>query len=312
MNTASTSLLVALLTSSSSLAASPFVQVDGGYLHTCARRADGTVLCWGQDDQEAVSGAPKGTFVEVSAGLYRSCARPSSGPLVCWGKPVWPTIDPALMLDIDEDEGEQTLPSDLASLTVGDAVDCGLDTKGRARCWGPTGPLTRGVPEGELDLTAIALGYNHACVRREDGSLFCWGAGSKEDGGAPFQAVPPRWPVREVAVGLGYHTCGLRNDGSVSCWGSDGSGDGGTVYAGTTRAPPGTFVAISAGHDHSCALRADGTVTCWGEVEDPPAEWTFTQISSGAFHACGVTTDGGVRCWGGDQFGQVKGTPTKD
>lgn len=302
-----TALLLSLLPAA--LAASPFVQVDGGYQHTCGLRADGTVECWGKDDHEVVSGAPSGSFVEVSAGLYRSCARPASGPLLCWGKPVWPIIDPSLMLDIEEDEGDQTLPTGLVGMQVGGDADCGIGADGAVRCWGPTGPLLRGQPTGEEDFAALSVGFRHACARREDGRLVCWGDGSVEDGGAPFQSIPPPWPVSAVAVGLGTHTCALRADGSVSCWGGDGSGDGGKVFAGHLRAPPGSFVAITSGHNHSCALRVDGTVACWGQVQDPPQEWRFSQISSGAFHACGVTLEGTVNCWGEDQFGQVKDTP---
>ena len=193
---------------------------------------------------------------------------------------------------------------------VGDAVDCGLDRQGQLQCWGRPDPLLRGLPTGEAGFVELSLGFHHACLRRADGTLQCWGEGSKEDGGAPFQAVPPPWPVKQVAVGLGFHTCGLRQDGSISCWGGDGSGDRGTVYAGHLRAPPGSFQAVTAGHNHSCALRADGSATCWGQVGDPPeASWRFTQLSSGAFHACGITVEGGVRCWGDDQYSQVSATP---
>jgi len=213
------------------------------------------------------------------------------------------------MLDIEEEEGDQSVPAGLVALQVGGEADCGLGPAGTVLCWGPSGPLLRGLPAGEQDIAALSVGFRHACALRKDGGLSCWGDGSAPDGGAPFQAVPPPWPVSAVAVGMGTHSCALRLDGSVSCWGGDGSGDGGKVFAGQLRAPPGTFVALSAGHDHTCALRADGSVACWGQVQDPPQEWRFSQISSGAFHACGVTIEGGLRCWGGDQFGQVKETP---
>lgn len=289
--------------------AAPFVQVDAGYLHTCARDGDGAITCWGQDEHKEASGAPSGSFVEVNAGLYRSCARDAAGAVTCWGQALWAAADPDLLLDID-DEPEQSVPTGLASVQVGDAVDCGLDRQGQLQCWGRPDPLLRGLPTGEAGFVELSLGFHHACLRRADGTLQCWGEGSKEDGGAPFQAVPPPWPVKQVAVGLGFHTCGLRQDGSISCWGGDGSGDRGTVYAGHLRAPPGSFQAVTAGHNHSCALRADGSATCWGQVGDPPeASWRFTQLSSGAFHACGITVEGGVRCWGDDQYSQVSATP---
>lgn len=298
---------------STALAASPadpYVQVDGGYLHTCARAASGAVKCWGGDDHGEVGGAPQGVFTQVSAGQHRSCALPADGPPLCWGQKLDVELDPDLLLDID-DEGIE-MPDALSVIAVGGGADCGLDPAGQVQCWGRPDPLLRGVPT-ETELVALSVGFNHGCAQRKDGSLVCWGSGSGKDHDPPFQAVPPPWPVTQVAVGLGYHTCGLRSDGSVGCWGGDGSGDGGNVYAGHLRAPPGSFVAITAGHDHSCGLTAEGKVTCWGALGDPPEEdWTFSQISSGAFHVCGVTTDGRLRCWGNNQFSQVSATPGAD
>ena len=63
------------------------------------------------------------------------------------------------------------------------------------------------------------------------------------------------------------HACALHSDGTIVCWGSYGPG-------GRTKAPMGTFTAISAGGD-TCALRTDGTIACWGDnswgVIDGPA-----------------------------------------
>lgn len=272
------------------------VQVDGGYMHTCGRTTDGRVVCWGKDEHGAVSGAPRGRgHLWVSAGTYRSCAVDGEGAVHCWGR----TVD-APQVPRPDDLGPQR------QVHTDDEATCVLDAAGRTRCWG-SGPVVVGVPE-EPDLTALSVGGRHACALRDDGTLVCWGQGSGTDHDPPFQAVPPPWPVVQVAVGGGYHTCGLRRDGSVGCWGGDGSGDGGNVYAGHLRAPPGTFVEVSAGHDHSCGRHLDGTVTCWGELGAPDDNRGFHAISSGSFHACGLR-DRTVTCWGHDQWSQVSSTP---
>jgi len=287
-----------LFTLATAVAAPPrLVQVDGGYMHTCGIDDDGRIHCWGQDDHRAVSGAPRGKgFVEVRAGLYRSCALDSKRMVVCWGR------EP----DGDEVTHMPDNPGPQQHVDTVDDATCAIDAKGRVRCWG-TGPVAQGAPE-EPDLVAMSIGGNHACVLREDGTLYCWGHGSGTDHDPPFQAVPPPWPVVQVAVGGGYHTCGLRRDGSVGCWGGDGSGDGGNVYAGHIRAPPGTFVQVTTGHDHSCGRRLDGTVTCWGELGDPEDNGGFIDLTSGFFHACGLRRNT-VVCWGNDQWGQVSTTP---
>ncbi len=276
------------------------MQIDGGYMHTCGVDDTGHIHCWGSERRGEISMAPKdGRYVGVWAGLYRSCAVDKAGKATCWGA----------ALDGSDNNAVTELPGNVVKVDPGDEATCAIDTKGQVQCVG-TGPVMDGLPT-ESDLVELSVGYNHACVRRPEGSLYCWGKGSNADFDPPFQAVPPAWPVVDVAVGDGYHTCGLRRDGSVGCWGGDGSGDGGNVLAGHLRAPPGTFVEVTAGHNHSCARRLDGTVTCWGEVSDPPDDGGFLAITSGAFHACGLRKNS-VVCWGHDQWKQVSATPGLD
>jgi len=67
-------------------------------LHSCARRAGGSVVCWGYNysgelgdgtttsrlTPVAVSGLSDA--VELSAGGLHSCARRAGGSVVCWGR----------------------------------------------------------------------------------------------------------------------------------------------------------------------------------------------------------------------------------
>ncbi|NOY28568.1 MAG: hypothetical protein GXP62_22160, partial [Oligoflexia bacterium] len=247
--------------------ADPFVEVSCGAQHSCARTAAGLIHCWGSDRSGEVSNVPAGTFSQVSAGASRSCAINSEGAPQCWGRPLGGGGDD-LELDLDIDDDIVQMPTTLASVVVGTNADCGLDPVGRVHCWGVVGELVSQVPP-EGGFVSVSVGQWHACAQRKDGSLSCWGRGARRDGGGPFQAVPPAWPVTQVAVGRGEFTCGLRTDGSVACWGSDAAGDGSGRLTGQLRAPPGVFTAISAGLDHACGLREDGSVTCWGSLADP-------------------------------------------
>lgn len=287
-------LLLVLLTAHAAPPAR-MAQIDGGYMHSCGLDPAGRVHCWGTDEHGSVSKTPTGKgFSWVSAGTYRSCAIDRDGAVACWGR----TIE-------DPDVPRPEVLGPQQQVFTEDESTCVLDAKGRVRCWG-SGPVATGAPE-EPDLAALSIGGNHACAQRDDGTLLCWGHGSTTDHDPPFQAVPPPWPVVQVAVGGGYHTCGLRRDGSVGCWGGDGSGDGGNVYAGHLRAPPGTFVQITAGHNHSCGRRLDGTVTCWGELGEPENNHGFVNLTSGSFHACGIRART-IECWGDDQWKQVSST----
>ena len=73
-------------------------EVAAGRSHTCARKTDGTLWCWGENDNGQLGdGTSKsksspvqvgalGTLVaEVAAGGNHTCARKTDGTLWCWG-----------------------------------------------------------------------------------------------------------------------------------------------------------------------------------------------------------------------------------
>ncbi len=68
-----------------------FVSVSAGGVHTCGMRTDGSVVCWGgNDDGEGgdfigQATPPEGSFASVSAGGVHTCGVKADGVAVGWG-----------------------------------------------------------------------------------------------------------------------------------------------------------------------------------------------------------------------------------
>jgi alpha-tubulin suppressor-like RCC1 family protein len=198
-----------------------------------------------------------------------------------------------------------------------------------------TGPIDSGPNPGP-NILEVALGLQHTCAKKPDGTVKCWGdtshsqngSGTAGDGGLLVspQAVDVT-DALHIAAGQ-YHTCVVRTSGKVACWGENTDGQVGTGTANGPPVPTPTDVAgisdavgIACGASFSCALRSGGSVACWGnglggqlgtggkQIQPSPAAVTMltnaVSISAGESHACAVKADGKVACWGDNVNGQL-------
>ena len=135
---------------------------------------------------------------------------------------------------------------------------------------------------------AASTNASFFCARLADGTVWCWGDGTKgvlgidvEDaGGVPWRAQPVRvgavGGVAEIAVGA-RTVCARQDDGGVLCWGSNNFGELGQTPAAADELshPAPSAVAVGTTLEHLqvgegavCGLAAAGTMRCWGDNTD--------------------------------------------
>ena len=70
-----------------------FISVSAGKWYTCGVKTDGSVACWGSND-EGQAEPPSGSFVSVSSGSYHTCGVKPDGSVECWGYDAYSDIAP--------------------------------------------------------------------------------------------------------------------------------------------------------------------------------------------------------------------------
>jgi hypothetical protein len=115
-------------------------------------------------------------------------------------------------------------------------------------------------------IVELSTGESIACVRYDDGAVYCWGDASYGAGASVI--VPPTRiagvDAVHIAAGSQY-ACAITRAGSVVCWGRISSGSAfttPTVITGGHTALEG-LSEIAAGQNHAC-VRGSGRVFCWG------------------------------------------------
>jgi alpha-tubulin suppressor-like RCC1 family protein len=236
--------------------ASDWTAVTAGNGHTCGRRANGRLYCWGADgagqlgngglsaDRPTPALVAGGTadWTAVSAGGNHPCGRRANGRLYCWGS------------DDDGQLGDGNPAADRATPTL---------VAGGATTW-----------------VQVSAGAAHTCGRQRSGQLLCWGEGtlgalgqgtSLPDQLAPVPVVGgPVWTTVDAG---GDNTCARRRTGRLFCWGPGFSGqigNGGSGAESQVNAPAEVmggatdWTAVSVGSGHSCARITTGRLFCWG------------------------------------------------
>ncbi len=273
--------------------------VSVGQYHSCAIRADGTVLCWGWNSAGQLGlgttseGVTKPTLVPgvanakaLATGANHTCALLANGTVSCWG-------DNSSAQAGQAGAGVRTSPTPFPGVTNAVAIGagknhtCAVLASGRVSCWGANGNCQAGPTKssaqpalaeisGISDAVAVDGGVAHSCALRANGRVSCWGSNSNKQlsrtaAGDACSAADSAYSYAAVGISVGGNQgCLVMPTGSVRCWGANGNGQlGNNSTARTDSAEPvDTTVAnglvVAVGDASACALAVDGTAKCWG------------------------------------------------
>ncbi|MEI8258216.1 MAG: hypothetical protein WCJ30_21265 [Deltaproteobacteria bacterium] len=330
---------------------------------SCILRQNGTIGCWGFDfynpgDISRIVEMPVTTpAISLAMGTHHLCWLTARGDVSCSGDNSNGQLGRG---DTDPASGVvHASVADIRSITAGYASTCGVDGEDRAICWGSNQggavlpnalsanfnmpPSIEPVP----DVRGVATLFDHSCAVRLDGSVWCWGDGTRGQMGDGHRTPSaPAHPVLGVhdAVGVTVaetHSCAWRSDGTVTCWGSNlagqlGNGEraGSLVPVEVTGFDRGRTVASGAGFGYTCSiveLARATSVRCAGSnghgqlgdgsfrdrpeaqpVVGLPDADTAQQITVGVDHTCVLYRGRSLYCWGRNDHGQLGAAPGVD
>ncbi|CAN5823774.1 hypothetical protein BH11MYX4_BH11MYX4_39780 [soil metagenome] len=276
------------------------LEVALGLAHTCARKPNLSVKCWGDDlgGQLGTGGKSDGgsatpqvvaipDAIRIAAGANHTCVVRTGGKVSCWGN------NQDGQIGNGKTNARSLVPEDVTGITdaimvaCGASFSCAVRASGTVSCWGSglAGQLGNGMRQvqptpvavSNLDrVVALSAGQSHACAAREDGTLLCWGDGfdGQLGNGDQKDRLTPTPVIALDSVALvaaaSRSTCAMKTSGAVFCWGENSLGQLGSGAANPTPNPSPTVVsnldavALWAGADHACAVRRGGAVACWG------------------------------------------------
>jgi alpha-tubulin suppressor-like RCC1 family protein len=295
--------------------------IAAGEGHTCALLSDGSVRCWGANNDgqlgfptsqtyggtpaavtpQTVTGLTSGVKA-IAAGDFTTCALMTDGTVKCWGLNTWGNVGTA------------------------SSSSCG-----GASC--VTAPVLVSGLSGPA--VAIAVGYQHTCALISGGTVQCWGNNADGELGngmltSSSSPVPVMGLTNATAIVAGaFHACALRSDHTVVCWGDNGDDQLGTAQvvcqgseACSTKPVQASGIsnatAIAGDYIVNCVL-AGGVAECWGALQwglgdDADTAESYTPITVahvsspvsvavGTQSVCAVSAGGTVSCLGAEPLG---------
>jgi|GEM_PF-6696341 len=178
--------------------ATAVTSIQAGNAHTCLVRTDGSLRCWGWNDQFGQVGVGSitsnyntpqsvslgmSTATQLSTGGKNSCVVTNSGQLQCWGGNYNYAIG-------DGTDTDRLTPVDVSGMSSGVSFvvngwegSCAVMTNGSLRCWGDyrssaVNQTPAVVFSQSSGVISASLNDSHGCLMLSAGGVRCWGGNS--------------------------------------------------------------------------------------------------------------------------------------
>jgi len=281
-----------------------YTGVARGWEHSCARRFDGALECFGPQNDDMFIGVSGEKYASVVAGFQSACGLLPSGRLHCQ--------------QTNRQNAPRLPPTEtFKSITRGGRGNvCAIASDNRRWCWGTETPSNAPRGGSTQQFKQVRQGSVGGCGILLDDSLLCWGTlTSAAPAGRQAPLVPTVDKYKSVAVAPGrqptFSVCAIRMDGKLLCWGRNDVGE----------APPGpssgTYKAVATQSRTTCAIKGDDTIECFGNndfgARDTKPQGTFKEIQAGGRgHFCALSMTNKLSCWGDNGRGVTDATPAAD
>lgn len=171
-------------------------RVGVGREHSCALLTNGTVACWGQNNNGQLGDGSSDAFsstvrtvstltsaTDLAVGDYHTCAV-QGGKVFCWGKNGTRQLGQPTG---DSFNTPQEVPalSGITAVNAGSGFTCALTNANTIKCWGDNSKGQTASGEGTAsatlstlsltNVTALSTGSQHGCAVAQNNQSWCWG-----------------------------------------------------------------------------------------------------------------------------------------
>lgn len=194
--------------------------------HTCAVMNDGSLRCWGRDNEGQLGDGRSGDLVksdvpvpvaglgavsDVAVSYDNTCVLLMDQTVSCWGDNSKGQLGNGTTGALGLAPVAVMGLSNVVQLCTSDGYACATKSDGTAWCWGDNsfGELGNGttmnasVPvqvSGLGNVAGIACGDEHACAQQMDGTVWCWGGNNSGGLGSATTTRCPQGPCSTTPI----------------------------------------------------------------------------------------------------------------